>query len=178
MQRLSSIGMLVLSLGVTAILSITTTVNGQTGIFKRGDSNADSAVDITDSIYTMQHLLTAGPPGPCNDAMDTDDDGSLTIADPLSSLFFLFGGHQEAAAPGLSCGVDPTSDSLRCFAYAPCGHSTQISERAGLLPADGCDDVLDQMRENLVNTMNRKLDENLQIALGTLANEGFCWPWL
>jgi len=131
-------------------------------------------VDITDALYGMRHFFTAGPPGPCQDAMNTDDDGELTIADPLSSLFFLFGGHRDPSAPGLNCGVDLTQDALRCFVNSPCGHSMQTSELAGLVPADGCDDVFDQMRENLTNTMERKLDENLQIPLDTLACGGGC----
>jgi hypothetical protein len=94
MQRLSSTNGILLSVAVFLCLFVSTTVQAQSGIFTRGDANVDSAVDITDAIYGMRHLFTAGPPGPCQDAMDTDDDGALTIADPLSSLFFLFGGQR------------------------------------------------------------------------------------
>ena len=37
--------------------------------------------------------------------------------------------------------------------------------------------MLDELRESLINTMNRKLDENLEIVL-RMVRDGFCDPWL
>lgn len=167
-------------LGLVSVLVLSafcTRLAAQTGVFRRGDFNTDGVLDIADAVGSVQHLFTAGVPGLCRDAADTNDDGALTIVDPLGGLFFLFGGQQEPPAPGLDCGVDPTEDSLSCFNYAPCGHSTPLTELARLRPAEGCDNVLDELRESLINTMNRKLDENLEIVL-RMVRDGFCDPWL
>jgi hypothetical protein len=78
------------------------------GPFSRGDSNGDSAVDISDGIFTLGYLfLGSGDPG-CQAAADANGDGSVNISDPTYTLVFLFGG--GAAHPEPSACANSTSD--------------------------------------------------------------------
>ena len=87
--------------------------------FIRGDSNGDSLVNIADPIFDLASLFTGGPVL-CSDAQDFNDDGMVDIADPVASLSFIFSGGSAPPAPGVSCGIDPTADSLDC-ANPPAG---------------------------------------------------------
>src|SRR5262245_56552351 len=65
--------------------------------FRRGDSNADGKVDVTDAIHLLGFLFLGAPSQlPCPDSADSNDDGKLDISDPVRALGFLF---QGAAAP-------------------------------------------------------------------------------
>ena len=50
----------------------------------------------------------------CEDALDTDDDGTLAITDSIRLLDHLFRGGAALPAPYPGEGVDPTEDSLGC----------------------------------------------------------------
>jgi len=90
--------------------------------FRRGDANADGAVDITDAIATLGVLFLGGGAVPCSDAADSNDDGALDISDPVSTLSNLFTGGAPIPAPGpVSCGADPTADALDCAPHTSCG---------------------------------------------------------
>lgn len=89
--------------------------------FKRGDSNADNSINITDGVYIVHHLFRGGPPPPCQDSADTNDDGQLNITDTIYVLNWLFLGGFEPPAPGPhDCGPDPTQDNLACEYYEHC----------------------------------------------------------
>ena len=81
--------------------------------FRRGDSNLDLVIDITDPQLTLSYLFLGGEALPCSDAADANDDGRLDVADPISVLDFLFLGTRELPAPWAP-GQDPTDDSLDC----------------------------------------------------------------
>ena len=51
---------------------------------------------------------------------DVNTDGILDLADPISNLAYQFMGDEGPAAPGLTCGVDPTEDALGCENYRSC----------------------------------------------------------
>lgn len=87
--------------------------------FRRGDCNADATVNIGDAIWTLASLFSGGPAGPCQDACDSNDDGLLNIADAVFTLGYLFSGGPAPAAPGGTCGVDPTPDALDCVGPVP-----------------------------------------------------------
>jgi len=89
--------------------------------FRRGDVNADGAVDIGDAISTLGFLFAAaGEPG-CMDSADANDDGAVDIGDAIYTLAFLFASGDSPAAPGpQSCGIDPTADRLGCKRYLRC----------------------------------------------------------
>ena len=88
--------------------------------FVRGDANADSCGDISDSIYTIRYLFGQGSSPSCLDAADTNDDGEVDIADAIALLAYLFAGGSEPGHPHRACGVDVTPDALTCVEYAPC----------------------------------------------------------
>lgn len=103
-----------------ALLSASLAFSADSVSFRRGDSNADLRLDLTDPVYTLRTLFLGGPESSCADAADANDDGALNISDPLFTLLHLFLGGPEPPAPGLVCGMDPSADSLGCAAFAPC----------------------------------------------------------
>ena len=88
--------------------------------FRRGDSTADGAFDISDPILTLQHLFVS-PTATCEVALDSNDDESLGLGDPLHSLMALFANGPLPAEPFVSCGTDPTPGPLGCASFASCG---------------------------------------------------------
>ncbi len=108
--------------------------------FRRGDSNADSAEDISDAIHILGFLFVGSPAQiPCRDAADVNDDGSIDIADPIYLLSFLFVDGQPPPLPSGSCGNDPTPDGLDCVVYFPCIPPPPESIRVTPLDLDfGC----------------------------------------
>lgn len=89
--------------------------------FRRGDSNDDGKLDISDVLRTLGYLFLGSAPPPCLDSADTDDSGTLEITDPLAVFGFLFIGSQDVPAPGPStCGEDPTPDELHCASFVGC----------------------------------------------------------
>src|SRR5262245_58904444 len=95
-------------------------VEAQTARFRRGDANADGAVDVADAVHLLEHLFRDGPEPSCADAAEGNDSGDLDLSDPVLILIHLFGGSPGLPAPGgVNCGFDPTADALGCSAY-PC----------------------------------------------------------
>jgi hypothetical protein len=88
--------------------------------FRRGDCNADSAVNITDGIFVLSHLFLGGGLPPCQDSTDVDDNGAVEISDAVLLFDYLFRGGEAPAAPFASCGGDPTGDALICSEFPPC----------------------------------------------------------
>ena len=85
--------------------------------FVRGDSNGDSAVDISDAVATLNYLFVGeGQALACEDAGDANDDGSLNITDPVYVLSYLFQGGLPPREPFPQEGVDETGDQLSCAA--------------------------------------------------------------
>ena len=85
--------------------------------FVRGDSNSDSAVDISDVVATLNYLFVGeGQALACEDAGDANDDGSLNITDPVYVLSYLFQGGLPPREPFPQEGVDETEDQLSCAA--------------------------------------------------------------
>jgi hypothetical protein len=90
--------------------------------FRRGDSNQDGLVDISDSMYTLGFLFLSGPPAECRKAADANDDGAVDLSDAVYGLGFLFLGGPPPPEPSGGCGEDRTEDDLSCDAYdALCG---------------------------------------------------------
>jgi hypothetical protein len=84
------------------------------GVFLRGDSNRDDLVDMSDAVATLLFLVGGKPP-PCEDAADADDDGTIGVADAVTTIRHLFLGDGPLKAPGTSYPwLDPTPDSLAC----------------------------------------------------------------
>ena len=86
------------------------------GEYIRGDANGDGSIDIGDGIATLAYLFGDGS-SLCQDAMDHDDSGSISITDAFLSLCWLFCLEEGSppAAPWPDCGGDPTGgDALGC----------------------------------------------------------------
>ncbi|MCZ6794501.1 MAG: hypothetical protein O7J95_12905, partial [Planctomycetota bacterium] len=82
--------------------------------FKRGDSDGDGAVDMTDAIVTLNSLFTGGPTPSCLDAVDSNDSGDIDLSDGVFTLLWLFTGGAAPLDPGpAACGLDPTPESPR-----------------------------------------------------------------
>lgn len=88
--------------------------------FRRGDSNGDGGIDITDPITNLQFQFLGVGQALCRDAMDFDDNGKLEITDPILNLQHLFLGIGQPAPPGATCGSDPTEDALPECDYVNC----------------------------------------------------------
>ena len=88
--------------------------------FRRGDSNTDGKVDMSDAVRTLMFLFAGGVALPCLDAGDSNDDGKLDLSDGIYTLNFLFAGGSAIPAPGPNeCGLDSTADVnlLTCDEY-------------------------------------------------------------
>ena len=91
--------------------------------FRRGDTNADGAVDIADVTLSLTHQFVEGQDPGCLDAYDVNDDGGLDVSDPISALTYMFLGGDPPPAPGPeTCGPDPTVDDqfVDCDASSGC----------------------------------------------------------
>ncbi|MBN1420215.1 MAG: PKD domain-containing protein [Planctomycetes bacterium] len=90
-------------------------------IFRRGDANADSSINIADAVFSLNYQFASGASPTCLKAADANDDGQVNLADPVFLLNFLFvSGSPPPPAPFGSCGVDPTDDGLTCESDAHC----------------------------------------------------------
>ena len=92
-------------------------------LFRRGDVNNDSKVDIADPVKLLGHLFSGDPMPTCPDAADANDDGKLDIADAVKILGHLFAGSGPLPAPFGDCGTEeqPDQDGLpRCDYQGRC----------------------------------------------------------
>ncbi len=96
--------------------------------FRRGDINADGALDASDSVSLLSYLFLKTAAPVCMDAADSNDDGRIDMSDAVYILQYLLGGGRAPRAPWPGCGADPSSDPLECQAYeltarSPCSDS-------------------------------------------------------
>lgn len=102
--------------------------------FRRGNTNSDGTVDISDALYTLSFLFLGGPAPVCADAADANDDGTIDISDVLHTLSYLFLGSEAPSAPGpVAPGPDPTPDGLVCGSELRCD-SPANGELVDLVP--------------------------------------------
>jgi hypothetical protein len=92
----------------------------QTGLFRRGDADADGIVNITDGIFLLAFLFAGQAEPPCSAAGDTDASGNLSITDAIFLLNHLFMGGVPPPAPYPDCGPDPAPAGPGCRSYPPC----------------------------------------------------------
>jgi hypothetical protein len=90
-------------------------------LFRRGDTNGDSQLDISDAVASLRHLFVTGEALPCADAADATDDGVLDVSDAVRVLRYLYLGGDPPAGPLALCGRDATADALGCGGFPPCG---------------------------------------------------------
>ncbi len=90
-------------------------------VFVRGDSNADSIVNLADAVFDLSFFFGGGAAPSCMDALDANDDTLTNLADAVYILEWQFGGGSQPPAPYPLCGTDPTdTDPLGCDSYPIC----------------------------------------------------------
>jgi hypothetical protein len=88
--------------------------------FRRGDTNGDGTVDLSDAVAILMGLFLGGGDPVCEEAADADASGARDITDAVSVLGFLFLGGEAPPVPGpLQCGV-PDAWKLGCRDYTAC----------------------------------------------------------
>jgi hypothetical protein len=104
--------------GQCTVLTCTGEITGGVVTFRRGDSDGNAAVNLSDSVFVLNHLFASGPAPRCPDTGDSNDDGSLNLTDAIFLLNALFAGGPQPPAPGITtCGQDPTADTLAACTY-------------------------------------------------------------
>jgi hypothetical protein len=83
-----------------------TTTTGGNDPFRRGDTNGDALINITDAIFHLNHLFLGGLEPPCADATDANDDARSDISDGVFILRYLFVG----GTPRWFCSEDVRPD--------------------------------------------------------------------
>ena len=82
--------------------------------FVRMDANMDTDIDISDPLVVVRHLF-AGLAVDCEDALDADDDGVLSVTDAIYGLDYLYRDGESPPAPFPVLGHDSTdTDALGC----------------------------------------------------------------
>lgn len=90
------------------------------GTFRRADTNADGAIDISDAVAVLGYLFLGGAVPSCLQAADSNGDDQVDISDASFTLGYLFLGGGPVPPPFEQCGSAPAS-ALSCDRYAPCG---------------------------------------------------------
>lgn len=95
-------------------ISITLTPPGEA--FLRGDVNGNGLVEpLRDADLLMRYLFVGTSAPPCLDAADSDNNGTVNIADAIILLSWGFFGGAPPADPGpTTCGVDPEGGDIGC----------------------------------------------------------------
>lgn len=100
----------------TARVTVTVIAAGGDPELRRGDTDIDGRINLTDAVRTLNYLFQGATELRCLDAADADDSGVVNITDSIMTLSFLFLGGPAPALPGpFECGPDPGADELaRC----------------------------------------------------------------
>lgn len=87
--------------------------------FIRGDSNGDTILDISDTVWTLEYLFSSGSAPASLDSADADDGGTVDLSDVIYTLDHLISGAPAPLLPYPSPGFDPTIDTLdqACYPY-------------------------------------------------------------
>ena len=86
--------------------------------FRRGDSNGDGKMNVSDPIRILIYLFANGSlRPPCVESADVNDDFKVDLADAVYGLAFLFARGPPPPAPFPRCGPDATPDLLGCESY-------------------------------------------------------------
>jgi hypothetical protein len=81
--------------------------------FRRGDTDGNGLVNLTDGVVILQRLFLGGTVLPCLDAADVNDDGTVELTDTVALFLSLFLGRGPLPPPGpQQCGWDWTPDDL------------------------------------------------------------------
>jgi hypothetical protein len=85
--------------------------------FIRGDADGDCLVGALDLYFLIcyKYSFPPGPPPPCRDAADVNDNGLIELADIVGLMnYFFIPGSPPPSPPFPEPGLDPTPDDLDC----------------------------------------------------------------
>jgi len=85
--------------------------------YRRGDANADGAMDLSDAVAILSFLFLGTGDLPCRDAADVDATGFLELTDAVYLLQFLFLSGLPPPPPVQACGSALT---LGCAGFGSC----------------------------------------------------------
>jgi hypothetical protein len=88
--------------------------------FKRGDTDANGTLTVADGLLVLNYLFRRQEPVPCEKSADANDDGRLSLLDPIALVSLLFGRSAGLPEPFPNCGNDPTEDPLECESAGAC----------------------------------------------------------
>ena len=91
-------------------------------VFRRGDTDDNGTVGLTDAVGILNFLFTGGAEPTCLESADADDNGAVQLTDAVRILTFLFAGGAALPPPGPEpCGADPEgAPQLGCESYTNC----------------------------------------------------------
>jgi hypothetical protein len=106
-------------------------LEARSGRFRRGDGNADGALDLSDALCILDYLFLGS--GSCRqpdclDALDADDSGKIELTDAVGLLGHLFLGGAAPPAPHPEPGADPTADGFECGSSGALGYEPMEAE--------------------------------------------------
>lgn len=115
-----------LARGSSAVMSSGVQVGRIRVELRRGDTNADGKVSLSDAVSGFGYLFQGARKPGCEQAADANASGRIDISDSVYLLHWLFHGGQEPPSPGPEiCGIVPAGsglgEELPCGEYAPCG---------------------------------------------------------
>lgn len=85
--------------------------------FIRGDVNQDESLNLVDALLQLDVIFN-GSANDCQDALDTNDSGTIDVADAVQLLSYLIiAGSAPPSPPFTTCGPDPSADSLSCTSF-------------------------------------------------------------
>ena len=90
--------------------------------FIRGDGNGDGNIGVADVIYILAYIFQGGP-GPCLDALDANDDQSVSITDAYQLVCWMFCADAPSPPPPPPyphCYTDIFGNSIGCDSVMTC----------------------------------------------------------
>ena len=79
-------------------------------LYRRGDVDANSALELTDALQLLNFLFTLGPSPACLAAADVNADLEISIADAMHSILYLIHDAPPPPAPFEDCGALPANE--------------------------------------------------------------------
>jgi hypothetical protein len=94
--------------------------HGCAPLFRRGDTNADTSVNLTDAMTILGFMFLGGGSPGCAKAADVNDDGANNLSDALTLLGYLFLGGQAPPEPSVpAAAIRPLRTGLAAKASPP-----------------------------------------------------------
>ena len=97
-------------------VEVTGDVAGGRPGFRRGDTNGNGTLDLTDAVSVFNFLFLGGPAPGCRAAADSSGQGDVNLTSGVYTLNFLFLGGAPPPAPFATCGPSdrPSDERLGC----------------------------------------------------------------